>query len=1324
VSIALVNSRSDAALVWSAPGLFSYSSGLPILSGSGTPAVGDGINSQLYIQTSTTPQTIWFKQSGTWNRLVGSTLYADLTSAQTVAGIKTFSSPIVGSVTGTAANVTGIVPIVNGGTGSTTANGAFNALAPSQTSQAGKYLTTDGTNTSWGTNPLGTVTSVDVSGGTTGLTTSGGPVTTSGTITLAGTLAVANGGTGATTAGVALTNLGAVGTIASADASIVVTRVGSSVDLSVSTTSPASVLLEQVRNTTGATLTKGTAVYISGATGQIPTVSKALATSDATSAQTLGLITSNLANNSNGFVTIIGLISDLDTSAYTDGQQLYLSPITAGTLTATKPYAPQHLVYMAVVSYAHPTQGKLLVKVQNGYELDELHNVAAQSPTTGQTIVWNSATSLWEKNTVSLTVGVNGILPILNGGTGQTTANGAFNALAPSQTGNTGKYLTTDGSNTSWAANPLGTVTSVAASVPSFLSIAGSPITTSGTLAISLSGTALPTTSGGTGLTSFTANGVVYASSSSALATGSALTFDGGSLGVGSNPTASSRRSIQISDAAEGYFLSNTRTALGVNFTFNGNNFYIQNGYAGYFELDSPSGAYKWFNSASGLTGGVVSFIQAMTLTADGNLALGNTSALSASSGRTDLTINGASSGAIISFGNGAVRKGYIYNDGTTLTIANESTGNIRLLSGGDVRATLDSAGNLGLGVTPSAFYSTYRVLEGASGALYFRTDTVNDSGFMANSYRDTSAVYRFKQNGAATYYSQGAGTHQFFTSTSSGTAGGVITFTQAMTLDASGNFVIGDTTAGARLSVVKAITGGNIGTSFQQELVNNNGAVIGDWTGTVYRWITGNANTNQAYIGAVLTNNNSDTLSDLVFGVKNTNIGNVIVEAMRIKQGNLLIGTNSASGSGATSAKQVIQFDGAIGNGVYIDDTRTAAGYDVGLAFGRGASVIGLLDTSLTSFRIRAVGELVFASNATDGMVLDTSRNLQLGGNNSYGGLRAVISGPAVASSTGGGSYIVASIADTNAMATGVGGGLGFQGNDGVNGLVTFATVNGSKENSTSGNYASYLAFKTRIDGGVLTEQMRISSTGNVAIGQLDTVSARFSVSSTTDKQLSLRYAGVASWYNSVKSSGDYVWDKDGADAMRITSAGDLVVGAQSTGAYFDSKGNFYSPGTYSAFGGKQGGGVGAAVGLFWHTASTGDPTFAYFLTEASPTVRGTITYNRSAGIVSYNATSDYRLKENIVDLPNALAKVAQLKPRQFDWKETGITTTGFVAHELAEVLPHAVTGEKDGLDEKGQPKYQGINTSFLVATLTSAIQEQQAIIESLKARLDAANL
>jgi len=224
-------------------------------------------------------------------------------------------------------------------------------------------------------------------------------------------------------------------TATSSDGSIVVSQVGANIDLIVSEASPASTLLAAVRNTTGATLTKGTAVYISGATGQRSTVSKALATGDATSAQTLGLITADLANNSNGYVTVVGLVTNMNTSAYTDGQQLYLSPTTAGTLTATKPYAPQHLVYVAIVEYAHPTQGKLFVKVQNGYEMDELHNVSAQSPTTGQTLVYNSSNSLWEKNTVSLTAGVNGTLPVANGGTGVTTSTGSGNnVLATSPT--------------------------------------------------------------------------------------------------------------------------------------------------------------------------------------------------------------------------------------------------------------------------------------------------------------------------------------------------------------------------------------------------------------------------------------------------------------------------------------------------------------------------------------------------------------------------------------------------------------------------------------------------------------------------------------------------------------------------------------------------------------------------------------------------------------------------------------------------------------------------------------------------------------------------
>lgn len=196
---------------------------------------------------------------------------------------------------------------------------------------------------------------------------------------------------------------GGIRTIGSADGSVTVTGT-TDIDLSVPVAGSTSNVVLLVRNNTGATLTKGTAVYINGAIGQNPTVTKALATSDATSAQTLGLMSANLANNSTGYVTLIGSILDLDTAAFTDGAQLYLSPTVPGALTATKPVAPNHMVYVAVVEHAHLTQGKLFVKVQNGYELDELHDVLITSVANGHLLIYDGATSLW-KNTGVLDLG-------------------------------------------------------------------------------------------------------------------------------------------------------------------------------------------------------------------------------------------------------------------------------------------------------------------------------------------------------------------------------------------------------------------------------------------------------------------------------------------------------------------------------------------------------------------------------------------------------------------------------------------------------------------------------------------------------------------------------------------------------------------------------------------------------------------------------------------------------------------------------------------------------------------------------------------------------
>ena len=157
----------------------------------------------------------------------------------------------------------------------------------------------------------------------------------------------------------------------------------------------------EVRNQSGSSIAAGSIVYISGATGNKPLITLSQANNDANSAQTMGFVKTTIANNGTGYVIVRGILDNIDTSALTEGVQLYLSPTTAGTWTTTKPYAPQHLVYVGVVIRSHPTLGTILVAVQNGYELDELHNVAAQTPADLDLLAYESSTSLWKNKTFS-----------------------------------------------------------------------------------------------------------------------------------------------------------------------------------------------------------------------------------------------------------------------------------------------------------------------------------------------------------------------------------------------------------------------------------------------------------------------------------------------------------------------------------------------------------------------------------------------------------------------------------------------------------------------------------------------------------------------------------------------------------------------------------------------------------------------------------------------------------------------------------------------------------------------------------------------------------
>lgn len=156
-------------------------------------------------------------------------------------------------------------------------------------------------------------------------------------------------------------------------------------------------LLAYVTNADSVAITKGQPVYAFSGTGDRMTVKRALNTSDATSAQTVGLVLStSIAAGQKGVIMMQGLLdglSILPTSTFADGDPIYLGA-TAGTITNVKPYAPNHLVYLGVVTTAsNGSAGRMYVRVQNGYELDELHNVQAKTPTFKDT--------LWYDNTVS-----------------------------------------------------------------------------------------------------------------------------------------------------------------------------------------------------------------------------------------------------------------------------------------------------------------------------------------------------------------------------------------------------------------------------------------------------------------------------------------------------------------------------------------------------------------------------------------------------------------------------------------------------------------------------------------------------------------------------------------------------------------------------------------------------------------------------------------------------------------------------------------------------------------------------------------------------------
>ena len=218
----------------------------------------------------------------------------------------------------------------------------------------------------------------------------------------------------------------------------------------------------RVYNGSGAAMTKGQVVYIVGAQGNRIDVRLAQANAESTSANTIGLVAEPIAAGAEGWVQTTGPLIKMVTTGLTAGAAIYLSPTTAGAYTTTKPSAPNHLVILGFVERVSATVGSIYLKIDNGYELDELHNVNISSPTGGQLLAYDQTAGFWKNITLTDGTGVS---------IAETTAGAVTIGLATAYGDTLNPYASKTANN--FLAAPNG-----AAGVPTFRAIVAADIPT------------------------------------------------------------------------------------------------------------------------------------------------------------------------------------------------------------------------------------------------------------------------------------------------------------------------------------------------------------------------------------------------------------------------------------------------------------------------------------------------------------------------------------------------------------------------------------------------------------------------------------------------------------------------------------------------------------------------------------------------------------------------------------------------------------------------------------------------------------------------------
>jgi hypothetical protein len=536
--------------------------------------------------------------------------------------------------------------------------------------------------------------------------------------------------------------------------------------------------------------------------------------------------------------------------------------------------------------------------------------------------------------------------------------------------------------------------------------------------------------------------------------------------------------------------------------------------------------------------------------------------------------------------------------------------------------------------------------------------------------------------------------------------------------LTTSGNTILGDaSTDTLNVAAGTLVTNGagnvGIGTSSPTQRLDVNGVVklaltsAPTWDTNSYLW-------SESGVGLNLDG----------FNVK-INTGNTRNERMRIdSSGNVGIGTSSPAYKldiSPNSGQTIVRINGgasntADGGAIYIRN-----GADTNIAYGNISAITGGAYNGVNAVW-GALGTAFFTAGANERMRIDSSGNVGIGVSSPQYRLDVRASGDTIASIT--------AIGGTNGAAL-----LRLFGSDNS----TFSAFNAIASQNSNGTQQWYMGgdgnANTIVFKTITSERMRIDSAGNVGIGT-SSPTGRLTVSGTLhlvgsgtfpatgegleivpaaaggDNYVQAYSRTASSWQKLNITALQTVFGTNGSERMRIDGSGTVLIGKSTTdiatvGSYITSTAGIYT--TFTISSGTN------EMSIYNNTSTGGNARFDFRVANVS---KGYIQWNNTN--TTFSTTSDYRLKENVAPMIGALDTVAKLKPVTYKWKTDGSDGQGFIAHELQEVVPECVTGEKDAVDEEGKPIYQGIDTSFLVATLTAAIQELKAELNVVKSELN----